>query len=105
MGTLAGSCSNMNLMHSMPKVMWRDSSDCAEKPNVTVEISPLCAAPDMKGTNNKLVSTYSNEKLTAVKNSNGPPLKASSKKDFGTDKYHMLSNQWLAECMPLKYLL
>ena len=102
MGTLAGSCSSMNLMHSMPSVIWRDSSLCAEKPNVTVDMSPLCAAPDMKGTNSRLVSTYSNEKLTAVRNSNGPPLNASSKNDLGTDKYQMLSNQWPELCMPLK---
>ena len=95
----------MNLMHSMPSVMWRDSSLCAEKPKVTVDRSPLCAAPDMKGTNSRLVSTYSNEKLTAVKNSNGPAVSASSKNDLGTDRNHTRSNQWLVLCMPLKYLL
>jgi len=93
-GTLSGSCSSMNLMHSMPSVMWRDSSDCAEKPNVTVDMSPLYAAPDMNGTNSRFVSTYSNEKLTAVRNSNGPAEYASSKNDFGTDRYHTRSNQW-----------
>ena len=75
------------------------------RPNVTVDISPLWAAPDINGTNNRLVKTYSNEKLTAVKNSKGPALLASSKKDLGTDKYHTRSNQWLELCIPLKYLL
>ena len=92
-------------MHSMPSVMCRDSSLCALKPKVTVDMSPLCAAPLMKGTNSRLVSTYSKEKLTATRNSNGPPVMASSKKDFGTDRYHTRSNQWLEWCMPLKYLL
>ena len=81
-------------MHSMPSVMWRLSSLCAEKPKVTVDMSPLCAAPLMKGTNSRLVSTYSKLKLTAVRNSNGPPVQASSKKDFGTDRYHTRSYQW-----------
>jgi hypothetical protein len=95
----------MNLMHSMPSVMWRDSSLCAEKPKVTVDRSPLCAAPDMKGTNSRLVSTYSNEKLTAVRNSKGPAVIASSKKDLGTDRYQTRSYHCEALCMPLKYLL
>ena len=81
-------------MHSMPSVMWRLSSLCALKPKVTVDMSPLCAAPLMKGTNSRLVSTYSKLKLTAVRNSNGPPVQASSKKDFGTDRYHTRSYQW-----------
>src|SRR6218665_464470 len=40
MGTLSGSCSSRNLMHSMPSVMWRLSSLCALKPKVTVDMSP-----------------------------------------------------------------
>ena len=59
--------------------MWRDSSDCAEKPKVTVAMSPLNAAPDIKGMNNRLVSTYSNENEIDVTNSNGPAVIASSK--------------------------
>lgn len=92
-------------MHSMPSVMWRLSSLCAEKPKVTVDMSPLCAAPLMKGTNSRLVSTYSKPKLTAVRNSNGPPVQASSKNDFGTERYQTRSYQWFEWCMPLKYLL
>ena len=75
--------------------MWRASSDWALKPNVTVAMSPLCAAPDIKGTNKRLVSTYSNEKLMASKNSNGPAERASSKNDFGTERYHTRSCMWL----------
>ena len=59
--------------------MWRDSSLCAEKPKVTVAMSPLKAAPDMNGMNSKFVSTYSKEKEIAVTNSNGPAVIASSK--------------------------
>ena len=59
--------------------MWRDSSDWAQKPKVTVAMSPLNAAPDMKGMNSRLVSTYSNENEMAVTNSNGPEVIASSK--------------------------
>ena len=93
-------------MHSMPSVMCRLSSLCALKPKVTVDMSPLCAAPLMKGTNSRLVSTYSNEKLTAVRNSNGPAVLASSKNALGHRlRYHTRSNQWFEWCMPLKYLL
>jgi hypothetical protein len=45
----------------------------------------------MKGTNNRLVSTYSKAKPMAIMNSNGPAVMASSKKDFGTDRYQMRS--------------
>ncbi len=89
----------------MPSVMCRDSSLWAEKPNVTVDMSPLWAAPDMKGTNSRFVRTYSNEKLTAVMNSNGPAVCASSKNDLGTDRYQTRSNQCCVLWKPLKYLL
>src|SRR6218665_3736874 len=105
MGTLSGSCSSRNLMHSMPSVMWRLSSLCALKPEVTVDLSPLCPAPLRKGTNSRLVSTYSKLKLTAVRNPNEPLVQASSKKLLGTLRYHTRSNQWFEWCMPLKYLL
>jgi hypothetical protein len=36
-------------------------------------------APDMNGTNSRLVSRYSNEKPMAMRNSNGPADSASSK--------------------------
>ncbi len=39
--------------------MCRDSSLCAEKPKVIVGRSPLNEAPDMNGTNSRLVSRYS----------------------------------------------
>src|SRR5438128_1320635 len=91
MGTLAGSCSRMNFTTSSPRVMWRDSSDWAEKPKVTVAMSPLYAAPDMNGMNSRFVSTYSNENEIAVMNSNGPAVIASSKYDLGTDRYHRRS--------------
>jgi hypothetical protein len=52
----------------------------------------------MKGTNSRLVSTYSNEKPIAIMNSNGPAVRASSKNDFGTDRYQtrscMCSKSW-----------
>ena len=81
--------------------MWRASSDWAEKPKVMVPRSPLYAAPDMKGTNSRLVSTYSKLKPMAIIHSNGPPVMASSKKDFGTDMYHMRGSWWMKLCMPL----
>ena len=89
----------------MPSVMCLASSDCAENPKVTVARSPLCAAPDMKGTNSRFVSTYSNENEIAVMNSNGPAVIASSKNDFGTDKYQTRSCIWRYSDMPSKYLL
>jgi hypothetical protein len=58
----------------------------------------------MKGTNSRLVSTYSNEKPMATMNSNGPAVTASSKKDLGTDRYQTRSCWW-RQCKPLKYLL
>ncbi|MNS87183.1 hypothetical protein D3C72_1211170 [compost metagenome] len=85
--------------------MWRDSSDCAEKPKVTVAMSPLYAAPDMNGMNSRLVSTYSNENEIAVMNSNGPALIASSKYDLGTDRYQTRSCIWRHSPKPWKYLL
>ena len=85
--------------------MWRDSSDWAEKPNVMVGRSPLNDAPDMNGTNSRLVSRYSNEKPIAISHSNGPAVMASSKKDFGTERYQTRSVQWCQLCMPSKYLL
>lgn len=45
----------------------------------------------MKGTNSRLVSTYSKEKPMAIIHSKGPALKASSKKDLGTDRYQTRS--------------
>src|SRR5208337_4554071 len=104
-GRLSGCCSSRNLITSMPSVMCRLSSDWAEKPKVTVDMSPLYAAPDMNGTNNRLVSTYSNAKPIAIMNSNGPAVRASSKNDFGTDKYHTRSCIWEYSEMPSKYLL
>src|SRR6476620_10095061 len=95
----------MNLMTSSPSVMWRDSSDWAEKPKLTVAMSPLYAAPNMKGINSRLVSTYSNENEMAVTNSNGPADSASSKYDFGTDRYQARSNMWNGSWKPSKYLL
>ncbi|MNP17727.1 hypothetical protein D3C76_1101680 [compost metagenome] len=92
-------------MTSRPRVMWRASSDCAEKPKVTVAMSPLNAAPDMKGTNSRLVSTYSNENEMAVRNSNGPAVRASSKNDLGTERNHTRSCIWAKSCKPLKCLL
>ena len=45
----------------------------------------------MNGTNSRLVSTYSNEKPMAIMYSNGPAVIASSKNDFGTDRYQTRS--------------
>ena len=59
----------------------------------------------MKGMNSRLVSTYSKENEIAVTNSNGPALIASSKYDFGTDRYQTRSNMCCGSCSPLKYLL
>ena len=85
--------------------MWRDSSDCAEKPKVIVGRSPLNAAPDMNGTNSRFVSRYSNENPMAMRHSNGPAVMASSKNDFGTERYQTRSSSWCQSCMPSKYLL
>jgi hypothetical protein len=57
---------------------------------------------EMNGTNRRFVRTYSNEKLIAVRNSKGPAVNASSKNDFGTDRYQTRSNHWPGVCMPLK---
>ena len=76
--------------------MCRDSSDCAEKPNDIVGMSPLKLAPDMNGTNSRLVSRYSKLNEIAMRNSNGPAVIASSKNDFGTDRYQTLSF-WVAQ--------
>ena len=45
----------------------------------------------MKGTNNRLVSTYSKLKPMAIMNSKGPADIASSKKERGSVQYHMRS--------------
>ena len=79
-------------MASRPKVMCRLSSLCAEKPKVMVDRSPLKLAPDMNGTNSRLVSRYSKENPMAIRNSNGPAVTASSKNDLGTDRYQTRSN-------------
>ena len=71
--------------------MCRDSSLCAEKPKVIVGRSPLNEAPDMNGTNSRLVSRYSKENPIAMRNSNGPADSASSKNDFGTERYQTRS--------------
>ena len=80
--------------------MCRDSSDCAEKPNVIVGRSPLKLAPDMNGTKSRFVSRYSKENPMAMRNSNGPAVTASSKYDFGTDRYQTRSCWWLHEWKP-----
>jgi hypothetical protein len=51
----------------------------------------LNEAPDMNGTNSRLVSRYSNENPMAMRNSNGPAVSASSKNDFGTERYQTRS--------------
>src|ERR1700754_1791602 len=90
-GTLASSCSSRNLMASRPRVMCRLSSDCAEKPNDIVGISPLKLAPLMNGTKSRFVSRYSKLKEIEMRNSNGPAVMASSNSDFGTERYHTRS--------------
>ncbi|MNT46773.1 hypothetical protein D3C72_1834420 [compost metagenome] len=59
----------------------------------------------MKGTNSRLVSTYSKLNEIAVRNSNGPAVRASSKKDLGTERNHTRSCMWAKSCRPLKCLL
>ena len=80
--------------------MCRDSSDWAENPNVIVGRSPLKDAPDMNGTNSRLVSRYSKLNPIAIRNSKGPADSASSKYDFGTDRYHTRSCIFAKLCMP-----
>lgn len=85
-------------MASRPRVMWRDSSDCAENPKVIVGRSPLNEAPDMNGTKSRLVSRYSKENPIEMSHSNGPADRASSKNDLGTERYQtrscMCGNEW-----------
>ena len=59
----------------------------------------------MNGTNNRFVRTYSKLNEIAVKNSNGPAETASSKNDFGTDRYQTRSCMWVKSCSPSKNLL
>ena len=59
----------------------------------------------MNGTKSRFVSRYSKENPMAISHSNGPAVMASSKKDFGTDRYQTRSVQWCQWCMPSKYLL
>ena len=80
--------------------MCRDSSDCAENPKLIVDRSPLKLAPDMNGTNSKLVKKYSKLNEIAVMNSNGPADMPSSKYDFGTDRYQTRSCIRSASCRP-----
>ena len=54
----------------------------------------------MKGTNSRLVSTYSKEKPMAIIHSKGPALNASSKKDLGTERYQTRSSMCLKSWKP-----
>ena len=56
----------------------------------------------MNGTNSRFVSTYSKENEIEVRNSNGPADTASSKNDFGTDRYQTRSCMCCQSCRPSK---
>jgi hypothetical protein len=55
----------------------------------------------MKGTNSRLVSTYSNAKPIAIMNSNGPAGDGVVEEDLGTDRYHTRSCMWRQSWKPL----